>query len=92
MIEIRLPISLGSYCDCPRRFSIDAISLADLLANLEVSLPALFRSICDDRGVVRKHINVFVNTRMIAIREADGLNQPLTPGDIVTIWTAVSGG
>jgi molybdopterin converting factor small subunit len=39
---------------------------------------------------LRRHINLFVNTHHM--RDRDGLDTSLEPGDVVTIMTAVSGG
>ena len=52
--------------------------------------PKLHRSICDETGAVRRHINLFINTHHM--RDRDGLDTQLVAGDIVTIMTAVSGG
>ena len=62
----------------------------DVLARLEQSFPKLHRSICDETGAVRRHINVFVNTHHM--RDRQGLDTRLETGDVVTIMTAVSGG
>jgi molybdopterin converting factor small subunit len=39
---------------------------------------------------VRRHLNVFVNSDNV--RDLDGVDTTLTPGDVVTILPAVSGG
>ena len=51
---------------------------------------ALHCSVCDETGTVRRHINLFVNTNHM--RDRNGLDTPLAPGDVVTILPAVSGG
>jgi molybdopterin converting factor small subunit len=52
--------------------------------------PSLYRNICDETGSVRRHLNVFVNSSHV--RDLDGLDTALAPGDVVTILAAVSGG
>jgi molybdopterin converting factor small subunit len=69
---------------------LSAASLRVVLEELQKHYPALHRSICDETGAVRRHINLFVNTHHM--RDRDGLDTPLEPGDVVTIMTAVSGG
>jgi MoaD family protein len=71
-------------------FALCATSLSALLDQLEKSYPALHRSICDETGRVRRHVNLFVNTDHM--RDRDGLDTPLASGDVVTILPAVSGG
>jgi len=60
------------------------------LEDLERSQSALYRNVCDERGIVRRHLNVFVNSDNV--RDLDGLDTVLKPGDVVTILPAVSGG
>jgi molybdopterin converting factor small subunit len=60
------------------------------LEEIERRHPALYRSVCDETGAVRRHVNVFVNTAHV--RERDGLDTQLEPGDVVSILAAVSGG
>ena len=50
----------------------------------------LYRNVCDETGAVRRHLNVFVNADHM--RDRDGLDTTLAPGDVVTILPAVSGG
>lgn len=57
---------------------------------LEGSHLPLYRAICNETGAVRRHVNVFVNSSNI--RDLEGLDTPTTPGDVVTIMPAVSGG
>ena len=52
--------------------------------------PPLYRNVCDETGTVRRHVNVFVNSDNV--RDRDGLDTALAPGDVVTILPAVSGG
>jgi molybdopterin converting factor small subunit len=50
----------------------------------------LYRSVCDETGKVRAHVNLFVNTTHV--RDREGLDTALVPGDVITILPAVSGG
>ena len=60
------------------------------LKDLQRSQSALYRNVCDETGTVRRHLNVFVNSDNV--RDLDGIDTTLTPGDVVTILPAVSGG
>jgi molybdopterin converting factor small subunit len=60
------------------------------LEQLERERPALYRNLCDDTGALRRHLNVFVNASNV--RDLDGLETSLRPGDVLTFLPAVSGG
>ena len=51
---------------------------------------AFYGNVCDETGQVRQHLNVFVNSDNV--RDLDGIDTMLRPGDVVTILPAVSGG
>lgn len=89
-ITISIPTPLRDCCAGASELALPAANLRDVLAELERRYPKLHRSICDETGKVRQHINLFVNTDNM--RDRDGLDTPLVAGDIVTIMTAVSGG
>jgi len=89
-ITVLVPSPLRDCCAGASELAFPATSLRDVLEELERRHPALHRSVCDEAGTVRRHINLFVNTTHM--RDRNGLETPLAPGDVVTILPAVSGG
>ena len=89
-ITVSIPTPLRACCAGASELALAATTLRAVLEELERRHPALHRSICDETGAVRRHINLFVNTHHM--RDRDGLDTTLQPGDVVTIMTAVSGG
>jgi molybdopterin converting factor small subunit len=89
-ITIHLPGVLRGYCEGASKLSLSALNVRAALEQIERSHPALYRSICDETGAVRRHVNLFVNT--MHMRDREGLDTALAPGDVVTIMPAVSGG
>lgn len=89
-ITVRVPSVLRDCCEGAAELSISAANVRAVLEQLERSYPPLHRSICDETGNVRRHVNVFVNTSHM--RDRQGLDTALAPGDVVTILPAVSGG
>ena len=89
-VTVSVPTPLRHCCAGAAELSLQTADLRTLLEELERRYPALHRSICDETGAVRRHINLFVNTEHM--RDRDGLDTPLAAGDAVTIMTAVSGG
>jgi len=89
-ITVHVPGPLRDCCAGAAELSLTAPSVRAVLEELERRHPELHRSICDETGAVRRHVNLFVNTNNI--RDRNGLDTPLAPGDTVTILPAVSGG
>ena len=89
-ITVSIPTPLRGCCAGASELAFPATNVRAVLEELERRYPKLHRSICDETGAVRRHINLFVNTQHM--RDRDGLDTTLEPGDVVTIMTAVSGG
>jgi len=89
-ITVHVPGPLRDCCAGAAELAVTAKSVRAVLQELERRHPALHRSICDETGTMRRHINLFVNTNHM--RDRNGLDTPLAPGDEVTILPAVSGG
>ena len=89
-VTIQVPAALGQYCDGASDLSVTAPNVGAALEEIERKHPLLYRNLCDETGTVRRHLNVFVNASHI--RDRDGLDTAVAPGDVVTILAAVSGG
>ena len=89
-IKVFIPSPLRPYCGGASELGISAHNVRAALDELERTHPMLYRNVCDETGAVRRHVNVFVNTAHM--RDRDGLDTPLVPGDVLTILPAVSGG
>ncbi len=81
---------LRAYCAGASRLLVSADTLRALLMDLEKTEPALYRNVCDETGKLRGHLNVFVNSDNV--RDLDGVDTALRPGDVITFLPAVSGG
>jgi molybdopterin converting factor small subunit len=89
-ITVHVPRELRAYWEGAAELMLSAPSVRAVLDELERHYPSLHRGICDDTGAVRRHVNVFVNTDHM--RDRDGLDTALVPGDEIIILPAVSGG
>jgi molybdopterin converting factor small subunit len=89
-ITIHVPAALRACCAGSTELQVSAPSVRAALERIERSHPALYRSVCDETGAVRRHVNLFVNTANV--RDREGLDTMLANGDVLTILPAVSGG
>ena len=81
---------LRTYCAGAAELSLSAPTVRAALEELERNHAALYRNVCDETGRLRRHLNLFVNADNV--RDAEGIDTALRPGDVVTILPAVSGG
>ncbi len=89
-ITIHVPAPLRACSGGASELVLSAPSVRAALEQIERRHPALYRSICDETGRVRRHVGLFVNKHHV--RDREGLDTALAPGDVITIIPAVSGG
>ena len=92
-VTVRLPQALAEHADGAREltFDVDAtVSLADILARLRTTAPAVGRRVQDETGAIRRHVNVYVGQD--ECRTLDGLRTQVPPGAVLHVIAAVSGG
>jgi MoaD family protein len=89
-VLIEIPSMLYPECDGQSEVQVNASTVRTALEQLELHYPRLHRSICDETGAVRRHVNLFVNTSLV--RGEKGLDTKLAQGDVVAVMPAVSGG
>lgn len=84
LVRLRGPLKqlAGNHSHHP----IDGGTVCDLLRGLEREHPAVGGWILDERRLIRRHINVFVNGE--CVRE----DAPVAPEDRVDVLPAISGG
>ncbi len=89
-ITIRVPAMLRAYSGGASELFLSAPTVRVALEQLELNYTSLYTSVCDETGSVRRHVNLFVNASNV--RDGEGLDTILAPGDVVSILPAVSGG
>jgi sulfur-carrier protein len=84
VVRLRGPLKqmAGGRGDHP----VEGGTVRELLRALERAEPAVSGWILDERGVVRRHINVFVNG------EYGSEDTPVGPDDRIDVLPAISGG
>jgi molybdopterin converting factor small subunit len=92
LITVELPNVLCSYTDQNPSLILDepCETVGDALAALGRKSPGALDRIMDERGDVRRHVNLFVNGENV--RFLDGLKTPVPNGATIFVLAAVSGG
>jgi molybdopterin converting factor small subunit len=87
MIAIRLPTVLRPFAAGAERVEVEAGTVAEAFAALDAPLR---RRLTDERGAVRRHVNVYLRDENI--RDLDGVRTSLTDGDELLVLPSVAGG
>lgn len=91
-VSVHIPPMLREYCDVGPEISARGLTVAEVLMDIKSAWPNVYRSICDETGQIRPHINLFLNAEMINCRDGEELHEAISSSDTLTILTAVSGG
>ena len=90
MPTVHLPAALSGHAAGQRRLHVAGTTVGKVLAALGQAHPGVGQRVLDDQGMLRRHVNVFVNGE--SIRYLDGIETPVADTDEVWILPAVSGG
>ena len=69
---------------------IEATNVKDLVEQLESKYPGIKDYILEDHGMLRKHVNIFINNNLISDRQ--NLSDLLENSSEVYVMQALSGG
>jgi molybdopterin synthase sulfur carrier subunit len=86
MAVVRLRGPLKRLAGDRAEHAVEGATVGELLLALEQAHPATGGWILDERGLIRRHINVFVNG------ELGGRETPVGADDRVDVLPAISGG
>jgi sulfur carrier protein ThiS len=87
MAELHLPATLPPlFAGLPRRLELDAVTVNELLDELDTRWPGLRDRLCEPGPSLRQHIHVYVD------RERAQLDTSLEPRSRVDVVTAITGG
>lgn len=89
-ITIQIPATLRSECGGQSQLTVSASTVGAALRQLEQNHPAIYRSVCDETGAVRRHVNLFINSALLV--GEDLFDTRLNSDDVLFIMPAVSGG
>ena len=90
MIRVRVPTPLRPMTGGKSEVEMEGQTVAQLIENLGAAHPGLKERLYDEKGDVRRFINIYVNEE--DIRFLTGTDTPLKDGDEVSIIPAIAGG
>lgn len=90
MATVRIPTPLRKYTEGKDEVDVGGASIRELLDNLDSAHAGIGERIRDDKGAVRRFVNIFVGDE--DIRFLDGLDTPVKDGDEISIIPAIAGG
>jgi sulfur-carrier protein len=92
MIQVHLTRHLFAFFPHleKRTLEVHATNVAGVVQALDGLAPGIVFYICDERGRLRPHVNIFIGNDIIRDRRL--LTDPVNSGDKVSILQALSGG
>ncbi len=89
-VSVRIPTILRTYTNGDSEVSADGVTLAAVLDSLEQSYPGIKGRIVDERGAIRRFVNVYVGND--DVRFLDALDTSTPEGAQISVIPAVAGG
>jgi len=90
VIKVRIPTPLRPLTKGQGEVEATAASISEMIENLNSTHPGLKDRLCDDKGELRRFVNIYVNEE--DIRFLNGKDTSLKDGDEVSIVPAIAGG
>ena len=89
-VTVRIPSQLRSLCGGAGEVAVDGETVGEALKALDAAYPGFADRLFDDRGQIRRSVNLFVADE--DVRFLDGIDTALTEGQTLSIVPAVAGG
>ena len=90
MPTVRIPTPLRTYTQNQAEVRVEGGTVGEVLKNLETRFPGIGSRLMDDKGAVKRYVNVFHNDEDIRfLRE---LETPVKDTDQLSIVPAIAGG
>jgi molybdopterin synthase sulfur carrier subunit len=90
LVRVRVPGSLRALTGGRAEVQVAGATVREALAALDALHPGLAARVLDERGEVRRYVNLFHNDE--DVRYLAGLDTALAAGDTLTVIPAVAGG
>jgi len=88
--KVRIPTPLRKLTNNEELIEINAATIGEALVELQTRFPGIQERLVDEKGEVRRFVNVYVNEEDIRFLQGD--KTTLKAGDHVSIVPAIAGG
>jgi sulfur-carrier protein len=89
-VNVRIPTPLRKLTKDKDAVQATGATIQDIIESLETQYPGLKERLCDERGELRRFVNVYLNDE--DIRFAQGKSTPVKDGDEISVIPAIAGG
>jgi len=89
-IKVRIPTPLQNMTQNKAEVESSGTNIKEVIDDLERNFPGIKERICDEKGKIRRFINVYVNEEDVRFLKQDQTS--LKDGDEVSIIPAIAGG
>lgn len=89
-VNVRIPTPLRKLTQDKDVVQVQAQTVAGIIEELNRQFPGLRERLCDERGELRRFVNIYLNDQ--DIRFAQGKDTPVKDGDELAIIPAIAGG
>jgi MoaD family protein len=89
-IKVRIPTPLQKLTNNKADVEASGSNIRELIDDLEKNFPGIKERLCDEKGALRRFINIYVNEEDIRFLKME--KTPLKDGDEVSIIPAIAGG
>jgi len=90
MATVRIPTPLRSFTHNQQEVTASGRTVGEVLQNLNANFPGIGARLLDERGGVRRYVNIFYNDE--DIRFLKELETPVGEDDKISIIPAIAGG
>ena len=88
--KVRIPTPLRKLTNNEELVEVTAATIGDAIKELQARFPGIEERLVDEKGEVRRFVNVYVNEE--DIRFLQNRATPLKDGDEISIIPAIAGG
>jgi len=88
--KVRIPTPLRKLTNNEELVEVNAATIGAAIAELQLKFPGIAERLVDEKGEIRRFVNVYVNEE--DIRFLKNKETPLKDGDEISIIPAIAGG
>lgn len=89
-VIVRIPTPLRGFAGGNAEIAADGASVGAVLGAVGAEYPELLERVMNDDGQPREFVNIYLGSDNV--RTLDGMDTPVSEGDVLTILPAVAGG